>query len=74
MSVCVCVCVCVGGPVDGVQWTVRGDTVRVGCLNRINELNGSAVVMRTRLSWRRQDLGKVSAGGEEYLLKYCTET
>lgn len=44
------------------QWTVRGDTVRVGCLNRINGLNGSAAVMQTRLSWSRRDLGKVGAG------------
>ncbi len=52
-----------GGPVDNGQWTVRGDTVRVGCLNRINGLNGSAAVMQTRLSWSRRDLGKVGAGG-----------
>lgn len=40
-----------------------GDTGRVGCVNRINGLNGSAAVMQTRLSWRRRDLGKVGAGG-----------
>lgn len=37
-------------------------TVRVSWVNGINGLNGSAVFMHTRLSWRRRDLGKVSAG------------
>ena len=43
------------GRVGGCWWTARGDTVRVGCLNRIKWLNGGTAVMQTRLSWSGGD-------------------
>lgn len=64
----------VGGPVGTGH--SEGSTVRVGCLSRINGLNGSAAVIQTRLSWSRKDLEKVRAegGGHRWKGKKCVFT
>ena len=39
-------------------WVLVGGHCESGRPDRINGLNGSAVVMQTGLSWGRRDLGK----------------